>query len=503
MLFCIFFILVNVPIVYAATYYMPDHFVSLRAAFSGMSSGDTLIIRDGTYTGTTNAITDTYKPPSGTIGNYTKIQAENDGEVTFEGDAICLISDVSYISFQGLIWRRTRVNVDAVAIGAHHIKFSKCGVYSNSSISTARREDGFMVISGHDVLFEDCYGYGNFRYVFYAGGSSEKIIFRRCVVRIDAYNTQTGIAAFMIYDSKNIELQNCIVIDIDNPSSFYQLNNNYTVPNAIYTRNTASGYDLTNVNIQGCVALNISSGQFVLGGGGEDFDFTNSVFWDGYNGIRSRYGGGSWDHCLSGKISSSSSHSDCYYTEQNNEPITNSIAYGAISSGIKSAGSYFQADYNCLYNNGNDYEIATPGLHSICAYNFNAIDPLDSDPGNGIKALKYLVRIEDGSDLDGRASDGEDIGATILKQIGVSGTMWGETGYNVVTNEDLWPFPNEELIRKHMRAYSYTGINADRGFCAEGQTLTKYIWEYLGNTIPRHIYGEPIKSLHFIPILLL
>ena len=50
-----------------------------------------------------------------------------------------------------------------------------------------------------------------------------------------------------------------------------------------------------------------------------------------------------------------------------------------------------------------------------------------------------------------------------------------------------------------MRAYSYTGttyngtsstLSGARGFCADGQTLSKYIWEYLGNTIPTDIYGN-------------
>ena len=40
-----------------------------------MSGGDTLYIKDGTYTGSANRI---YNVPSGSAGNYTKIYAEND-----------------------------------------------------------------------------------------------------------------------------------------------------------------------------------------------------------------------------------------------------------------------------------------------------------------------------------------------------------------------------------------------------------------------------------------
>jgi len=59
----------------------------------------------------------------------------------------------------------------------------------------------------------------------------------------------------------------------------------------------------------------------------------------------------------------------------------------------------------------------------------------------------------------------------------------------------MWPFPNEDLIKAKMKAYSFTdsngAVSGKRGFCADGKqldgvsdiTLTSYIWEYLGNTL--------------------
>ena len=67
---------------------------------------------------------------------------------------------------------------------------------------------GFMVSGCNHILFEECYAYGTFRYAFYSAGSAEKIIFRRCVARIDASNTTTGISAFTVYDAKETEIQN-------------------------------------------------------------------------------------------------------------------------------------------------------------------------------------------------------------------------------------------------------------------------------------------------------
>ncbi|MDY6856520.1 MAG: hypothetical protein SWO11_17815 [Thermodesulfobacteriota bacterium] len=48
----------------------------ISTALSAMSGGDELIIRDGTYTGAINMIT-AGSIPSGSIGNYTTVRAEN------------------------------------------------------------------------------------------------------------------------------------------------------------------------------------------------------------------------------------------------------------------------------------------------------------------------------------------------------------------------------------------------------------------------------------------
>ena len=57
----------------AATLYMPDNCANLQACFSSMSSGDTLIIRDGTYTGTIGSVKvyDIYRVPGKNTYEYT------------------------------------------------------------------------------------------------------------------------------------------------------------------------------------------------------------------------------------------------------------------------------------------------------------------------------------------------------------------------------------------------------------------------------------------------
>jgi len=179
-----------------------------------------------------------------------------------------------------------------------------------------------------------------------------------------------------------------------------------------------------------------------------------------------------------GNISTNSSYAvvDGYPNNQchvlNSIFVNETVTYGALEIVIES-------NYNCFYNNTVNYRNTTPGTHDIIN-----INPLTN-------SLFYLPRIESNSDLSGKASDGGAIGATVMKRIGVSGTLWGETGYKITTAEDLWPWPNEDIIKMNMRTYKHPQINADRGFCADGKqlngvddiTLTSYIWEYLGNPI--------------------
>ncbi|MBL8521429.1 MAG: hypothetical protein JNK75_12240 [Betaproteobacteria bacterium] len=89
-------------------------------------------------------------------------------------------------------------------------------------------------------------------------------------------------------------------------------------------------------------------------------------------------------------------------------------------------------------------------------------------------------------------------GAVILKRWGVSGTRWGEPGYDQLTNEDLWPWPYQDKIKSVFRetnnppaGNSPSTNNTLRGFAANGNglyggpiTLTSYIWEFLGTPCP-------------------
>ncbi len=94
-------------------------------------------------------------------------------------------------------------------------------------------------------------------------------------------------------------------------------------------------------------------------------------------------------------------------------------------------------------------------------------------------SLSYLLRIDSGGGK-GTASDGGDRGATVVKRY-VDGSL---------TGTDLWPFPNEDVIKTDFcggtdgsGGVETKGHNTT-GWCASGKTLTKYVWEQLGNSSP-------------------
>jgi hypothetical protein len=163
--------------------------------------------------------------------------------------------------------------------------------------------------------------------------------------------------------------------------------------------------------------------------------------------------------------------------------LTSSILVGNDSFG---AADYTNGDYNVLFNNGK----GNYGGHHVPAA--GAHDKANLDPRTN--GLRYLPRIEPGSALMTAGKDGGRAGAEVMFQIGKDGSLDGDPGFDQPTTKPLWPFPNEAVIQAEMGAYKGPGGAGKRGFTigtskdGSPQTLTKYIWEYLGNQIPADIY---------------
>ena len=139
------------------------------------------------------------------------------------------------------------------------------------------------------------------------------------------------------------------------------------------------------------------------------------------------------------------------------------------------------------------------GGANSCSYSFNSFSrsAIGSNQVIYQDDLLYLLRVEDASNRGSGGESGDRVGAHIINRVGTSGALYGESGWNTETNVSLWPWPYETEIREWFRETNVPPSGASplsndsmRGFCANGQTLTKYIWEYLGNDIPADVYSS-------------
>jgi hypothetical protein len=171
--------------------------------------------------------------------------------------------------------------------------------------------------------------------------------------------------------------------------------------------------------------------------------------------------------------------------------VENNIFQNISSSGINNAAmaDLVTSNYDYFYQNTNNFL-------STCYQGYTPVAG-EQDAVNVNPQIKYVTREETGTPVYGTASDGGNIGATILYEIGTTGTLWGDAGYDTVTGTSLWPFPNESTIKSDMASFTMTNpitgatISGTRGFaatatslCGAPLSLTTYIWEALGYPTP-------------------
>jgi hypothetical protein len=483
----------------AATYYISasggsdsypgtsaEPWATFAHAFSVMGGGSTLILKDGTYNQSLRDI------PEGSEAAYTVVKAENDFQVTVRATIDAALTTSSYNRIEGIKFDGGGSHIPGV-IPSNYVKIMRCAFFGAPSNNNSQ---AVTTVEAHHILFEDCWAWGAGRYKFVAY-HSEKVIFRRCVSRHDyANDNDDQCATFTNYDSVQVLYQNVIALDSGQDKLAYG-----DLYGGIWYEN--NGREVNDVKVQGSIFINIegSTGAFadpkVMGA----HELENVVVWNanGGAGFENYYGGGSpsyaANHVTMGDIwgewtDSARAQGTGFFNndaEAHSPPlpatVTNSILYQVNSYGLS---DFITSDYNDFFDNGQNYlNPASQGTHDRFV-----------DPG-----IMYPVRVEEGSPLKGAASDGGDIGATILRRYGVTGTLWGEPGYDQLTSEPLWPYPYEAQIKADMA--SWTGPHdGTRGFCAPGSglyggpiTLTSYIWEAAGHACPVEICGSASPSL--------
>ena len=443
-------------------------------AWGTLQPGDTLILKDGTYT-------QALKPTvSGTAGGPIIIRAEHDGQAILDGQSNhsgISIDSRQYLTIEGLLSLNpgespalTIQAPDGNFTATHDIVVRRTG--ARGGVNLGNNGAAIEVARVTNVLLEDVWAYGFGRYALGIYGS-QHVTVRRAVIRWDRWdgtNYKPCDPKFNmgVYDTHDSTFENLLLLDGgtascgDHGALYVPGNDN---------GNTAPYTDSDNNRFLGMIMLNNSGvGVNVEGGSGGTNDnnqFANIVSWGNSSaGLDAAHSAKNtlFEHATVGKNAYGS-----YFGDSSNNVSGTVCRNNAFVSnaGLGLRNSDCAGDYNIASGNNPNYA-AAPAAHD-----------LSSDPG-----IKYVTRIEAGTAGKATASDGSDRGATVMDRY--------QDG--VLTSSKLWPWPNEARILQDMCNSAFlstvgrTGANAPP-WCSSGKSLTQYIWEAAGNPIPSDIYG--------------
>ena len=482
-----------------------ETYTTISAGTAAMSAGDTLIVRDGVYTGPENIMYNENSrgtlPPIGSASAYTTAMAETPGGVLLDGEGVRRpirlygswadrsghtplgAYDASYIAFKGFVVGNTSTGGAIYTNHVHHIKFIDCGAYNAMDNSAP-----FSINRSNYVLIEGGYAWGRGRmsFLFYY---CDHVIVRRSVARHDVSFDTNPMGVFDLYACQYSRIQNSIAVD---SVLSYSPNRSGVVGAFINQAGSANSYaTLVDNLVTHSIALN-HEGRFTWtqNNPGDTPTYSNCVGWDikaqkstESNTTAGNIIGGSDDilinQCTFGRWTSPVAplYSGLYFNGwTQTDSITNSIIFDLKDYDGNSAAVFYEyeiANYNNIYNTG-----------TLAASGPSPTNTITANPM--LNGLKYITRIEPRTNLQTAGLSASRVGADLSYMKGKSGTMWGDSGYDDETTTPMWPFPGENLIQEKFKAYSYDGggLTGNRGFCVTGQSLTNYVWGYLDNTPP-------------------
>ncbi|MBI3546946.1 MAG: right-handed parallel beta-helix repeat-containing protein [Gammaproteobacteria bacterium] len=448
-------------------------------AFTNMKAGDELILLDGAYSESAGTGYISYlgnasaQPPSGTnISNMTYVHALNPGNVVIQGGLFIGRSTRkdSFIKIQGITFEG-----GGDLYNTSYVTVKDCGFHGAFGIGTNDHDYG----NDYDLI-EDVWIWAQNERIIAINYRASHNVWRRVLVRGDGCGTSACSGSgnpnvgITVYNSTDVSLQNVIVVDriLGGGSPYADFAVAQHDPGPIFGR----------AEWLGTLSLNSpDNGYYMEPDAATDpsIKISNAVAWDaaggGFNIAR---------NAPSGLLENLTAYGRGDDGVRVAPELTSGILRNVISTnsghyGINSAYTLSYVDvYSAAYGAYNQTSC------SVACYTSNP------RADGATPSLKYLTRIEAGSLLNGKGFGGADIGANILYRYGADGARFGDAGYNTLSSTSLWPWPNEDRIKREMCA------GTTRGFCATGQrlgnvgpvTLTTYIWEYLGSPIPLGIY---------------
>lgn len=466
-------------------------FTTLHQALAAMSSGDTVIIADGDWRNTSGMYIDrNHRPPDGSSGSYSKVHAESDWGVKIPYIHIETYHTEphGYIEIRGIVFDNKYINqgrgLGHIVYHMNHFKYIRCGFLVHGAVGN-NHAAGFgngnadRSLNQYNLM-EECIIWGSGRYMLYSKYGQYNV-FRRLVIRHDYHDGLGGqddgqIFNYRAYACSYHIYQNCISIDSDRIQHYSSLNSE---AGGFWP---GDSYGATGNKISGSISIKDVRIPYYIASDDTGYaEIENSVAMDV-------------------SVTGSTTLSALMLKSNVNLSIRNSLGVMALSNGHdgfygKKGGQLTVTD--SILRNVNDY-----GMFGAIGSHINHYDAGSGDFGSAAitsdpyqNGLRYPVKIEENSPLATAGSNGGVVGPTIMKKIGVSGTLYGEPGWDTVTDEPLWPFPNEAKI-KELMSETVDGVSGIYGFTAGNsldgtpQTLTKYIWEYLGNQIPASLYAQ-------------
>lgn len=441
----------------------PKKFLTSGMALMAATGGDSLVLAAGTYSGTLDSISRNTRLHYGKPGAYNVIKAAVDGSVVLTREFSLPLTS-AYLQFEGLKWD----SAFSKSVVGHHLKFLRCafrgGPATGNAISLGIGTND-QTPGAQYVLIEDSWVYGpggRYKIIVY---NAESVVLRRVVVRHDAgwaYDGQNPQGGITIYNSKDVHLQNGLVIDSDLSypgwgAGIYIVKN--TDPITLQSH--------TGTRVRGSIMLNINGAAMGFDGLGKVLDsrIQDSVIWGATAGIYLNNG----DHSVTVRGLTVGSLTKIafglYAGSGASLDVRNTIIYSSNLPFGRNAGTLIHQYNNCNANKNNNC-----GTQGETAYS-----PLS----NG---LKFLPRIEAMSILRGAGEGGQQVGATVTNRIGVSNSIFGDPGFDTLSREPLWPWPNEDRLKGDLCA---NGIV--RGMCRHTLSLTDYVWTYLGTPTPNFI----------------
>ena len=417
------------------------------------------------------------------------------------------IRDRTYQAYKGLVIRNAGRH--GIILGnTSHIKLINMGVVDSGRAPGVYNHQvaNFYIVDSTQILVEGAYSWGHARYRIQFMNSSNSVV-RRSVARPDVYLGQNPTGGLISYCSTNIVWQNNIVVD-GNRNEFWT---EFAHLAAVFGVPATGCSDVPEgIRHERSIGLNNALGLMDTDAG----DNPNPTVWQdivGWDTSLDRYEHGLEAHVpflraagpsqtnlgTFGAIDADPGFDAVggrafFYSRSEPSRVTNSIIYrfgwdGSVSNDrgplAWASAAPMELGYNAIFDFAGSLD-GGGGAEDIH-------DSVDLDPMQ--EGLRYLPRIEAGSALAEAGEGGARIGAEVMTLIGKSGTFYGEPGYLDETGIPMWPFPHETLVRRFFADYSYTGIvrdgstqtlSGERGFCAGEQSLTHYVWAYLGSTVP-------------------